>query len=293
MNQYTWQNYRCTYEVYPETSSRNDLPPLLLIHPIGVGLSGKFWHRFCQEWKQLNQQNTIYNPDLLGCGESDKPHVACMPKDWAEQLQFFLKTIVQKPAIVIVQGALLPVALELANIQPDLVKALVLAGPPAWPLITQPRKKWRQKLAWNLFDSPFGNLFYRYARRRQFLQSFSSRQLFGSSQDVDTEWLDTLKAGSQEMKSRFAVFSFLAGFWRQDYQETIQKITQPTLVLVGETASSISQEGKQETPEDRLSDYLKYFPNGQGQKMSGRNVLPYEATAEFTKLVANFVNKLT
>ena len=187
----------------------------------------------------------------------------------------------------------MPVALELANIQPDLINALVLAGPPAWPLITKPREKWRQKVTWNLLDSPLGNLFYRYARRRQFLESFSTRQLFGSSQDVDAEWLDTLKVGSQDMESRFAVFSFLAGFWRKDYQEMIKNLTQPTLILFGETASSISQEGKQETPTDRLKDYLNYFPNSKGQKMSGRNVLPYEKTEEFTKIVANFVNQLT
>ena len=44
---YTWANYRCAYQVYnPVNVSKVNQTPLLLIHPIGVGLSGWFWQRF-------------------------------------------------------------------------------------------------------------------------------------------------------------------------------------------------------------------------------------------------------
>ncbi|MGB8687251.1 MAG: alpha/beta hydrolase, partial [Microcoleus sp.] len=88
-----------------------------------------------------------------------------------------------------------------------------------------------------------------------------------------------------------AVFSFLAGFWRQDYSTTIQKCDRPALVIMGEKASSISQAGKAEKPEERLAQYLANFPNAEGLLMPGRNVLPYESTAEFVSAVADFVNK--
>ena len=45
------------------------------------------------------------------------PSVAYYPVDWAEQLQYFLETIVQKPVILIVQGALFPVAISLVKLQ--------------------------------------------------------------------------------------------------------------------------------------------------------------------------------
>ena len=32
---------------------------------------------------------------------------------------------------------------------------------------------------------------------------------------ADDEWLETLQAGSRAMKSRWTLFSFLAGFWRR------------------------------------------------------------------------------
>ncbi|MDJ1184213.1 alpha/beta fold hydrolase [Roseofilum casamattae] len=288
---YTWKAYRCAYEVNRTPGS--DGAPILLIHPIGVGLSRRFWDRFIQTWRDRGYSNPIYNPDLLGCGESDMPRVAYTPEDWAEQLSCFLQTVIQRPAIAIVQGALFPTAIALSQLESsrELVSALVLSGPPAWPVMTYESPSWQQRLLWNGFDSPLGSAFYRYARRRQFLQSFSIRQLFGNPAQVDEEWLEMLKVGANNPESRHAVFAFLAGFWRKNYQLAISKISQPTLVLVGETASSISKEGKQETPDARLQDYLACLPQGRGQKMLGRNVLPYESPDLFVSAIAEVLQE--
>lgn len=293
---YAWKNYRCAYEHYsPDVGEAQNSTPLLLIHPIGVGLSRRFWHRFCNAWYQSERTNPIYNPDLLGCGESEMPHIAYTPADWAAQLQHFLQTVIQKPVTLVVQGALLPVALETVQLQtqPNLIQKLVLANPPAMALMTQPTGVRKQKLTWNLLDSPLGAGFYLYARRPQFLSSFSTRQLFANTEQVDREWLELLAKGAANPASRHAVFSFLAGFWRQNYRAAIAAITQPTLVVMGDRASSISRD-KQDTPERRLADYLKCLPHGEGVKIAGRNVLPYESTSEFTTTLAAFENtKLT
>lgn len=288
---YTWKNYRCAYEFYTPTSTQTNIP-LLLIHPIGVGLSRQFWHRFCREWLQAGEKNPIYNPDLLGCGDSDMPHLAYTPTDWADQLQHFLQTVVQQPVIIVVQGALLPVALTLIDQQTaesNWIRGLVLAGPPAWAILTQPSAVWRQQLTWKLLDSLAGSAFYRYARRQQFLRSFSARQLFADDKEIDHEWLDTLTKGAAKLASRYAVFSFLAGFWRQDYEVAITATAQPTLVIFGDSASSISRTGEAETPDQRLASYLEHLPSAQGLKIPGRNVLPYESTAEFVAAIAPFV----
>ncbi|NEP40319.1 MAG: alpha/beta hydrolase [Okeania sp. SIO2H7] len=291
---YSWKGYRCAYEYYPSLQENDVDLPLLLLHPIGVGLSNNFWHRFCSEWRSRNFSNSIYNPDLLGCGDSDMPRVAYYPEDWAGQLQFFLENVVKKPVIAIAQGATLPVLLSLIKIQqkPNFLKGLIYAGPPSWEVITTPRSERSQKITWNLLSSPLGNAFYRYARRRQFLTSFSIKQLFGDAKDVDDEWLDTLEKGAVNLQSRHAVFSFLAGFWRQNYQEAIASIQQPTLVVFGEGASSISRTKNNETSQERLDAYLKTLPRGEGSIIPGRNVLPYESPAKFVDVVGNFYQKL-
>ena len=302
MEFYSWQNYRCAFERVPGQRQ----PALLLIHPIGVGLSQQFWQPFVQQWAQADEsaRNTVYSPDLLGCGGSDMPARAYAPEDWAEQLAYFIEHVVQGPVILVVQGALLPVAVRLMALPAakakGLVKGLVLSGPPAWRLMTTPSATWKQRLSWQLFESPLGNLFYRYARRSSFLRSFSERQLFEHAEDVTDGWLAMLKAGSQEMASRYAVFSFLAGFWRQDYADAITHIQQPTLIVMGETASSIDRTTAKQTDADaevasqqRLQTYLEHFSHAQGVQVPGRNVMPYESAPEFAQAIAPFIADLS
>ena len=293
---YRWQDYRCAYTVSSSGNPLPETPALVLIHPIGVGLSGIFWQRFIKTWLAQNPGSLVYNHDLLGCGASDMPSVAYYPVDWADQLRYFMETVVKKPVILVVQGASFPVAIKLVQqpSTPNWIKGLVLSAPPAWRTITDTAKPRQQKLLWNLlFNSPLGlgNLFYRYARRRQFIESFSVRQLFADAEQVDRNWLDELTKGAKNLQSRYAVCSFLAGFWREDYASAITEIEQPTLVVFGKQTSSISREGKTETLPERLNAYLKNLPQGQGSLIAGRNVLPYESTSEFVGVVSDFLKQ--
>jgi pimeloyl-ACP methyl ester carboxylesterase len=290
---YLWQNYRCAYEIHQPLNSPATGIPLLLIHPIGVGLSRQFWQRFCREWYDKNHQNPIYNPDLLGCGESDMPPLAHKPINWAKQLQYFLQTVVKKPVIIVVQGALLPVAIELVKLEKELIAGLVFSDPTSWPVITKNAPKWQQNLLWSIFTSPIGNAFFRYARTRKFLYSFSVEKLFAASENVDDEWLDMLEADAKNINGRYAVFAFLARFWQRDYSSDIAAIPYPTLLVMGQNSLGISKESKQESPDQRLAHYLNCVSQSQGIKITGKNVMPYESTQAFVEAVSPFIIKLT
>lgn len=288
MKLYKWQRYVCAYDKFTPPEGEPSGSPLLLIHPIGVGLSRWFWERFITAWYAAGQRNVIYNPDLLGCGDSDLPRIAYRPEDWGQQLRYFVTEIIQEPIILVAQGALFPVALACAELFPEKVSAIALSGPPAWRLMTTPTATRQQNLAWNLFDTPLGLAFYQYARSRKFLASFSARQLFASSADIDDHWLDSLQANSRKVGTRHAVFAFLSGFWRQNYAGAIASLNCPTLAVFGEQASSVTK-GYVESAEQRLAAYLEHLPKGQGCQISGRNVLPYESTAAFVGVLSQFV----
>lgn len=314
MDFYTWQTYRCAYDTVQgqrsDKSVSSATPALLLIHPVGVGLSRQFWQPFIRRWVASTSQNSaIYNLDLLGCGNSDMPTKAYTPQDWANQIAYFIEQIAEVPVVLIVQGALLPVAVELMSTPAaQQVKGMVLSGPPTWPLMTTPTPDWKHQLAWSLFSSPLGNAFYRYARREDFLRSFSKRQLFERPEDVSEQWLTMLHTGSRNMDSRYAVFSFLAGFWRQDYAAAIARIQQPVMVVMGESASTIDRKAAKQSSQatggserlqkttaskKRLQDYLDHFPRAQGAIISGRNVLPYESVEDFVVAIAPFISQLS
>ena len=294
---YTWKGLNCAYTIYGSSNSSD--PAIVTIHPIGVGLSKVFWQPFINSWLEQNPNSSIYNPDLIGCGDGDMPSVAYYPIDWAEQLKYFIDNIVKQPVVLIVQGASFPIAIKLIKITSNTnsIKGLVLATPPAWRTMTEAAKPLTQKLFWNLlFDSPvgLGQLFYLYARRRQFLESFSKRQLFADALQVDSQWLDSLTEGAKDLQSRYAVFSFLAGFWREDYTSDIASIELPTLIVLGKQTSSISKESLTETLPERANSYVKYLTtSARVSNIEGRNVLPVESTSSFVKVLIDHWQYLT
>jgi len=164
---------------------------------------------------------------------------------------------------------------------------------PAFPLFARNPPTWSKDLAWILFSSPLGLALYRYVRRERFLASFSVRQLFATAEQVDQLWLQTLIADAQNTETRYAVYAFLAGFWRQDHSAKRASLPTKTPGGIGEKASSISKEGEAETPDQRLQDYLTRIPDSRGLKIAGRNVLPYESTTEFITAISPFIDSLS
>lgn len=282
---YQWQGLSCAYRL----SSEEGQTPILFIHPVGVGLSGQFWDRCVTYWQSQGEGYSFYVPDLLGCGQSALPHLAYYPEDWAAQLHFFITSEIRQVVILVVQGALFPVAMELVHLDPQVVRAMILSGPPAAALVSENTDLTWQKVRWNLFDSPLGWGFYLYARQESFLRQFSINQLFAQLEDVDDEWLKMLAAGCADLESRHAVYSFLSGFWRRDYRQKMRQTEQSVLVVMGNQASSISRDGRAESPEERLQFYTKTFPNAEGVVIPGRNVLPYESTPAFVEACQGFL----
>lgn len=305
----TWQGDRYAYEIIEPkagspgtTGSASEAlakaPGLLLIHPIGVGLSRRFWDRFNRAW--IEQANApIYNLDLLGCGESDLPQRPYGPDDWGEQLQDFLNQVIQRPVVVVAQGALAPAAIALCAREKERIdtgrsqlKGVVLSAAPAWRLMVDEPPMWKKNLIWQLLGSPLGTAFYRYARRRQFLESFSRKQLFASQSPITEEWIEPLVAASRNLATRHAVFAFLARFWQAGFQDTVAAINLPTLVVFGDEASSVTRSGNRESARDRVEAYTAAFPNAVGEIIPGRNVLPFESTDTFVPVLRKFVNQL-
>jgi pimeloyl-ACP methyl ester carboxylesterase len=286
-----WSGHDCAFRV--EGDPGRGAEPLLTIHPIGVGLSGAFWRRFDAEWDRRGHGRARVHPDLLGCGASAMPRRPILPEDWAAQLAELVRERIRRPVLLLVQGASLPIALELQARLPQEVRGMVLAGPPSWRVMTDPARPWLSRALWHgFFATPAGNLFYRYARTRRFLRSFSERELFDDPAAVDEEWLAMLQEGARDPASRHAVFSFLAGFWRRDWGPRLAALDCPVLALFGEHASGISRSGRRDTPQRKLADYGSHLPDGSARLLPGRNVLPWEAPGPFVQTVMEWISRL-
>ena len=271
-------------------STGDAMPPLLLIHPVGVGLSSRFWDRFIRYWKEDDPETVLLAPDLLGCGEAECRRDPLTPDDWAKALVGLLRDRNDGPAVLVAQGTTLPIALALLEKAPDLVCGMVAISPPGWRVLheTFPIKRSWQLWRW-LFQGPIGNLFYRYARRRSFLKTFSQKNLFAKAETVDEEWLESLNKGSKDMNSRWAVYSFLAGFWRRDWEPQLTNLNLPLQVVFGGSATGIGRSRSWDDLDQRLATYRRKLPDAVIETIPGKNVLPYESPEECVNCVRNWL----
>ena len=256
-----------------------------------MGLSSRFWDRFIQRWRKETPETELLAPDLIGCGDAVCPPTPLTPEDWAEPLRTLLKQRNEGPVVLVSQGASLPIALALMERAPEWVSGLVAISPPGWRVLHEavPIERSRRLWSW-LFRGPIGNLFYRYARQRSFLRSFSEKNLFAKTEAVDEEWLETLKQGSRAMDTRWAVYSFLAGFWRRDWEPQLIRLSFPHLVVFGRSATGIGRSRSWDDLDERLATYQQKLPAAAIETIPGRNVLPYESTEACVSCISSWLS---
>eukprot|EP00466_Bigelowiella_natans_P006490 jgi/Bigna1/88123/estExt_fgenesh1_pg.C_280116 len=155
-------------------------PPLLLVHPVGVGLGKWFWRRFIESFHKRYPEHDIYAPDMPGCGGS-APYYASSSSssssytDLVEQWKEHLVALIRDPRhmnsaapVVITQGALGTVGIELAgppavaaSSSPSssmsakpVIRALVLSTPPSWEAVSTEFNPNVRSAIWNLLTFP-------------------------------------------------------------------------------------------------------------------------------------------
>ena len=226
-------------------AATSGLPPLVLLPPIGVGIDRTFCTRFLDAWAELSPGPALHAIDMIGMGDSaPKPIMKRRlsggwaepprtPTEWAEQTLQYIKEEVGEPCVVVGQSNLCAVALEAAAIEGSDIAGVILVGPPAVEALSIDKPAEKIQKVWKLVGSPVGAALFRFARRRAFLASFSKKNLFADPDQVDDAYLDICTAGAADASSRHAVFSFVAGTWRQNYTSLLSTLTKPTLILSG------------------------------------------------------------
>lgn len=291
--------------------ARCSLPPLVCIPPVGVGITRSFYDPLHREWAAIGAPSELHTPDLLGCGDaSPKPRRFYKPGTWAEQLLEYVASEIGRPVVVVSQGGLLPVALEMwAAGGTATIAGVAFVSPPPLTFFAPEAAvepgvrarfrerggKWhgraKQRALWTLSQSSIGGLFFRYLRAghgQPRIRSFSERNLFADGSKVDDEWMRMCAAGSADSRSRHATLAYLCGTvpggaWRDDRTALLESLTVPALVLRGDAVEGAA---------GRLAAFMEKVPNpspASGLVVGGRAVLPYENAAATAERLANFL----
>ena len=67
LREYEYDGWKLTYRHKAASPGREADAPLLLVHPIGIGLDSWFWEKFLGAWTG----GDVYAPDLIGVGGGD------------------------------------------------------------------------------------------------------------------------------------------------------------------------------------------------------------------------------
>lgn len=104
---FTYGGFSCRFRRKPAAPGFEGAPPLLVVHPVGIGLSSWFFDRFLEEWIG----SEVFAPDLIGCGDSEcwvpSERGLFIPLDWVRALETLWREEIRKPMVVLSQGGAL------------------------------------------------------------------------------------------------------------------------------------------------------------------------------------------
>lgn len=282
---YDYGGFRVAFRKKAAAAGYERSPPLLLIHPVGIGIASWFWDKFLDEWVG----GEIFVPELIGCGASDKwdPSESglSMPLDWVRSLETLWQAEIRRPCVVISQGGNAPIAVRLASRASEAVAGLVFVSPPEWREIAaglpseEVESNYRQLSFVLGSPSQFGTACYRAISSRPVVRFFSDAFLFADK--ADDTFIEACCATTTPER-RWPVIAFNAGMVRQKGLEAeLLELPQPTLVLIGEDGGKPKENNGQ--------DYRRYMRRAVVQKLKGLNVLPWESAGETSEAVRRFV----
>ena len=297
---YEYQDWTVQYRYKPAAPGHERDPPLLLMHPVGIGLSSWFWERFLNEW---SYGGPVYAPDLLGCGTQTwnaSDASSSFPEQWVqacEAVLALLSSSYSRPLrlpwqqkggdsssrwIVVTQGGLAPIGVRMAYRNPSQISHLVLTSPPTWSdMTTTVPAKELQRNDQFLRSPVWGSLAFAVLETRWAVSFFSNLFLFANdsieNRDM-TKWLDRVQAGVGKGQ-RYPVMAFNAGFCQQvSYERELTELRQSTLILQGQDDTSRNRE-----------EYVQNMRNCRIQTIPGKNVLPWESPGSVCRAIREFV----
>ena len=298
---YEHDGYTLQYRYKPAARGKENEPPLLLVHPVGIGMSSWFWDAMLDEW----EGGAVYAPDLIGCG-IDHGSDAWVPEErglffplsWVNGCETLLQNIIlpqsgrsknsnplfasllgssnnnNKKVTVVTQGGLAPVGVMLASRNLESVSQLVMTSPPTLEDMTNPVPEAELEKNYNFLRSPLGGAAFGALESEWAIRFFSNLFLFEGK--ADPKWMQQCLLECKYQEARPPIQAFNAGLMQhRSYYEELTSLEIPTTIVQGKgDANRIPL--RQDYATEMKDCTLVTLPKG-------LNVLPWECPALFAE----------
>lgn len=295
---YEHDSWTLSFRFQPASIGYERERPIVLVHPVGIGIHSWFWERFMEDWSGP----AVYAPDLIGCGIANggdkwdpSTKGLSFPLGWVQGVESliqqkvltqpagvleslpFLKAPSKQGCVIVAQGGLAPVGVMLAARNPMSVSHLVLTSPPTWSDMTTAVPSKELSRNFNTLSSPIlGPLAFGVLESPWAVAFFSNAFLFQGK--CDERWL-ALACQNTTAADRPPVIAFNSGFCNhRSFEKELTELTQPTLILCGKTDKSRTKE---------RTKYVTIMSKCVIEELNGKNILPWESSLDVVEAIKN------
>ncbi len=224
---YHWNHGNIYYRVYGQGT------PLLLIHDLNAFSSGYEW---TQMMNRLASNHTVYVPDLIGCGKSDKPDIIYTNYFYIQMIQGFVKDVIGEKTDVIASGLSSSFVIMANTADKNLFGDMILLNPKSIKYLrTTPDQK--AKFLVKLFQLPvIGKSLYYFAANKSNIDYYLTETCFYSPFKVTPAITKAYYTASHASlgKGKMLFASLLGNYLNIDISKALEKAENRIFLITGE-----------------------------------------------------------
>ena len=255
-----------------------DGPPLMLLHGVNAAASS---FEMRKVFEPLAERFTVYAPDLLGFGKSDRPPIEYTGEMFVALVTDFLVEVVRRPCAVVASSVSGSYAVATAVRRPELVDRLVLTCP-AGDTRAVPTNPVAESLYWFLRLPIQGRAAFNALVSRPSLRYFLRRQVFSDPSFATDQLVDQNWATAHQRNARYAPAAFVSGRLNYPLKPYFARLPRPTLMVWGADARL--------TPVSEGGALRTLNPRARLEVLQRCSLLPHDEKAdEFLRIAVPFL----
>jgi pimeloyl-ACP methyl ester carboxylesterase len=262
-HRYAWRYGEIRFQLLGEGD------PILLLHSFGPGYSGEEWRQAAQF---LAERHTVYVPDLIGWGRSEKPQIDFDGELYMRLILDFLEDVVRRRATVVGAGLSAAYAVQVAADRPELVRALGLVVP-AGIDVNEDEPDVKDALVYRLLRLPvLGTSALNLYTSRAGLGHYLRREAYRAPERVDAAAIDQLYRFSHQPGAHGALAAYLSGYSNHRARRALQRLESPPWLAWGRHANS--------PPVESADLWLHHQPSAELEVFEDSGNLPHFEQAD-------------
>lgn len=254
---FVWKEHQIQY--IEKGDKKN--PPLLLIHNLMPSSSKEEWYRIDDI---LSKDFHVYELDLLGCGNSDKPNITYINYMYVQIISAFINEVIKEKTNICASSFSSSIVLMTARFYSSIINKIVIINPTSIDKLVKPAA-YKNKIESNILQLPIiGTFLYNCKMSKSSIEDYYKYICFYNDKNVSSKTLDIAyyNAHNQHSSGKFLLSSIIGRYTNINIIHALNKIDQNLYLIGNGNYKSIIQE------------YKKYNKNIHAAYVSNCRLLP-------------------